>query len=86
MEALRKDERVVAGIRVMPVVFPDEEVTEVKQYTKGELCKLYGISKNTLAAWIERSKVKFETTDYNKYQKLFTKAQVRLCFELWGEP
>jgi hypothetical protein len=72
--------------KVMPVIFPDEDIPEVRQYTKKELCTLYNISKNTLAAWINRSQDKFEAIGYIKYQKLFTKAQVKLCFELWGEP
>lgn len=72
--------------KVATINFPDEIVAEVKQYTKKELCVLYKISKNTLSAWINRSLDKFSSTGYAKYQKLFTKAQVRLCFELWGEP
>ena len=73
-------------IKVMPVNFPDEEIIEVKQYSKKQLCTLYKISKNTLSAWINRSLVQFEKLGYIKYQKLFTKAQISLCFELWGEP
>jgi hypothetical protein len=80
------DNRIAHEIRVRTIHFPDEVVAEVRMYTKKELCELYGISKNTLAAWINRSLHKFEAIGYNKYQKLFTKAQVRLCFELWGEP
>jgi hypothetical protein len=73
-------------IKVTTVNFPSEEVAEVKQYTKKELCILYKICKNTLSAWIKRSLGKFESTGYNKYQKILTKAQVKLIFELWGEP
>ena len=73
-------------IKVMPVLFPDEEIAEAKIYSKKELCELYGISKNTINAWINRSLDRFEVLGYTKYQKLLTKAQVRLCFELWGEP
>lgn len=72
--------------KVVTVNFPDEEVAEVRQYSKKELCKLYNISKNTLSAWINRSFDKFEVIGYVKYQKILTKAQVKLCFELWGEP
>lgn len=74
------------NMKVHTINFPDEEVADVRMYSKKELCKLYGISKNTLAAWISRSVEKFEATGYCKFQKLFTKAQIRLCFELWGEP
>jgi hypothetical protein len=74
------------NIKVVTVNFPDEVIAEIRMYSKKELCELYGISKNTLAAWINRSLTKFEVIGYNKYQKLFTKAQIRLCFELWGEP
>ena len=74
------------NIKVVTVNFPDEVVAEVRMYSKKELCELYGISKNTLAAWINRSLSKFEAIGYCKYQKLFTKAQIKLCFELWGEP
>lgn len=66
--------------------FEGEVEPEAKIYSKRELCELYGISKNTLSAWIERSLPKFEAIGYCKYQKIFTKAQVRLCFDLWGEP
>jgi hypothetical protein len=72
--------------KVRTVYFEGEVEPIARIYTKKELCELYGISKNTLAAWIERSLPKFEDLGYCKYQKLFTKAQVRLCFELWGEP
>lgn len=75
-----------SSIKVIPLNFPDEEVVEVKQYTKKQLCLLYGISKNTLSAWINRSLHRFKALGYDKNQKLFTKAQVRLCFEVWGEP
>ena len=73
-------------IKVSTVNFPDEEIAEIKQYTKKELCKLYKISKNTLSAWIKRSLHQFTATGYVKYQKILTKAQVRLCFKIWGEP
>ncbi len=72
--------------KVRTVYFEGEEEPIAKMCSKGELCRLYGISKNTLAAWIDRSLPRFEAIGYCKYQKLFTKAQVRLCFELWGEP
>jgi hypothetical protein len=64
----------------------DEILAQVKVYSKKELCVLYNISKKTLATWIARSGSQFEATGYVKHQKLFTKAQIRLCFELWGEP
>ena len=72
--------------KVMPVNFPDEDIHEVRQYTKKELCTLYNISKNTLAAWINRSAEKFEAIGYIKRQRILTKAQIQLCFDLWGEP
>lgn len=72
--------------KVRTVYFEGEEEPVARIYSKRELCELYGISKNTLAAWIGRSLSRFEGLGYNKYQKLLSKAQVRLCFELWGEP
>lgn len=72
--------------RVRTVYFEGEEEPLERKYTKKELCHLYGISKNTLAAWIQRSHAKFEELDYSKYQKIFTKAQIQLCFEIWGAP
>lgn len=72
--------------KVRTVYFEGEEEPVARIYSKKELCEIYGISKNTLAAWIERSNAKFLALGYSKYQKIFTKAQVRLCFELWGEP
>lgn len=72
--------------KVRTVYFEEEVEPIAKIYSKKELCELYGISKNTIAAWIDRSLPRFEALGYSKYQKLLSKAQVRLCFELWGEP
>lgn len=72
--------------KVRTVYFQGEEEPVERKYTKKELCNLYGISKNTLSAWIQRSNAKFVALGYSKYQKIFTKAQIQLCFDLWGEP
>ncbi len=73
-------------VKVSPVNFSDEETAVDKIYTKKELSLLYQISINTLNAWIKRSLIQFQELGYVKYQKKLTKAQIRLCFQLWGEP
>ena len=71
---------------VSQVNFPDEVVAKIQVYSKKELCTLYKVTKNTLCAWINRSRSQFEATGYTKHQKLLTIKQVDLCFQLWGEP
>ncbi len=68
------------------VPFPVATGHPRKSYYKCELARLYGCSPRTLSAWINRWPKEFARTGYRKSDKQLTPRQVRLLFELIGEP
>jgi hypothetical protein len=73
--------------KVLFLDYPDDDVElEQRFYSKKALCQAYGISKNTLAAYINRFKEKFEAIGYNKFKKKLTVKEVELLCELIGRP
>lgn len=55
-------------------------------YYKCELARLYKCSPRTLCNWISRWPEEFAEAGYRKTDKQLTPRQVRLLFELIGEP
>lgn len=68
------------------VPFCDEPPLTVRACYKCELARLYGCSPRTLSNWISRYADRFAKTGYRKTDKQLTPRQVRLLFELVGEP
>ncbi|MBL7815205.1 MAG: DUF4248 domain-containing protein [Saprospiraceae bacterium] len=58
--------------------------TEIKAYSKKELCRLYNISHDVLRRWLKP--IEHLLPYYNPYARIFTPAQVKVIFETLGEP
>ena len=58
--------------------------TPVKVYSKKELRELYGISRETFNKWLQP--IKSSLPHYRPTSKILTPAQVKVIFDLLGEP
>lgn len=58
---------------------------EIKTMSKAQLAEAYGISKDTLRAWINRLKSP-ALKQLGETKKLLTPAQVACLVEIWGAP
>lgn len=62
-----------------------KKISDPKTLTKADLCRLYGISLNTLRLWLVTKGNVFEN-DYYKGVKIFTPKEVSKIFAHLGEP
>lgn len=58
-----------------------QEEAPIKPYSKTELADLYGISHDTLDAWLRRYEKELKKIGYYRYQKILTVAQVKFLFK-----
>ena len=64
----------------------DEPELQAGVFYKGELAERYGFSKNVLNKYINRFYDQFQAIGYRKTDKILTKKQVELLFNLIGTP
>lgn len=59
-----------------------ENTTEIKPYSKGELCNLYSVSYYTFNTWLKPHIAKIGEYLGGRYTVL----QIKIIFEVLGEP
>ena len=58
--------------------------TEIKAYSKKEICIMYNIKQDVLRRWLKP--IEGLLPYYNPLARIFTPAQVKVIFEQLGEP